>query len=138
MAEKRSAKLKRLVDVQRHLEKLAEYELAETTARQTELAETMDRTMNAMVSLEEHHRVFARNYAANLSRLEVRNQQLKIAQQLQEQKILKEKTKGDRLDERRAEAAMDEDREVQDEAVYNLVELALLRLTSASAKLNHE
>ncbi|MDE1159692.1 MAG: hypothetical protein PW791_15740 [Neorhizobium sp.] len=138
MAEKRSAKLKRLVDVQRHLEKLAEYELADTTARQAELAETMERTMSAMVSLDEHHRVFARNYAANLSKLEVRNQQLKIAQQLQEQKILKEKTKGDRLDDRRAEAAQDEDREAQDEAVYNLVELALLRLTSASAKLNQE
>ncbi len=47
-SDKRSEKLKRLVTVQRHMEKMAEVELADTTRTRSEVAQSMDSVLEAM------------------------------------------------------------------------------------------
>ena len=61
MAQSRSEKLKRLVTVQRHLEKMAEIDLANTTRQRQEAAETMDAVADAINSLNPVHRSFSRH-----------------------------------------------------------------------------
>jgi hypothetical protein len=135
-ADKRSQKLKRLVVVQRHLEKLAEYDLADATRQRAEIAESLASTRDAITSFEEVHRPFARNYAERLQRLNNKDLQLQQIQRAQELKVLKERTKGDRLQERMQDAAMLEDRKAEDDAVYDLIDLTMMLATPASSKLD--
>jgi hypothetical protein len=53
-------------------------------------------------------------------------------QQLQEMRVIRERVKGDRLDDRRREARDHEDREAADEAIYDLVDIRYA--TPASSK----
>lgn len=131
----KSEKLRRLVGVQRQLEKLAEFELSVSVARQAEVAASIDLTINAISSIDPLHKQFSKNYSDRLTRLFTRSQQLAAQQTMQEAKVLKEKTKGDRLDERRKEAGLLEERLLEDERMYDLLDLGLLMATPASSKL---
>lgn len=133
--DKKSDKLKRLVTVQRHLEKLAETELAATVRQRQEVGVSMNAVMDAITSLSDLHRPFARNYAERFSRLMVRDQQLTNLQRTHESQILKERTKGDRLEERMEEARGLEERAAEDDAVYDLLDLTMANATPASSKL---
>src|SRR5690554_2792537 len=118
--ENRSKKLKRLVAVQRHLEQMAEQDLAVTAKHRQEVAQSMDVVIEAMGSMDPVHRQFSQNYAERYGRLTVKEGQLRSIQQIQEGKVLKERTKADRLEEHMREARALEDRQTSDQAIYDL------------------
>lgn len=122
----RSKKLQRLVALQRHMEKMAEGELAETTRQRSEVGEQMDMVIGAIGSMVPVHMQFSKGYSERFSRLMVRDKQLSGVQQVQEAKILRERTKGDRLEEQVREARGLEDREKEDNAVFDLLEVILM------------
>lgn len=132
--DKKSDKLKRLVAVQRHLEKLSEMELASTVRQRQELGVSMNAVMDAITSLSDLHRPFARNYAERFSRLMFRDQQLTNLQRTHEAQMLKERTKGDRLEDRMEEAKGQEERVRDDDALYDLLDLTFANATPASSK----
>ncbi|APG83482.1 hypothetical protein [Sinorhizobium americanum] len=130
----RSDKLKRLVDVQRHLERMAESELAETARQRGVLAETIDVVVDAMGSAHPMHRVFSGHYASQLGRLMQKDQMLLGIQQVHEARMLKERAKGDRLEESMKEARMAEDREADDNQVLDLIDQHVAGYAPASGK----
>lgn len=130
---KPSDKLKRLVKVQRHMERMAESDLALTAQRREENVASMDRVMSAIGSLEPVHRLFAQNYADRFDRLSNADKQLVSLQHGQEVKMMRERAKGDRLEERMKEARVHEDREADDNAIYDLLDMVVA--TTASSKL---
>ena len=129
-ADTRSKKLKRLVNVQRHLEKMAEGELAATNQQRQEVAESMDKVIDAIGSMAPVHRQFSKTYAERFGRLMVKDKQLSGVQQVLEARVLRERTKGDRLEEQMKEARGLEDRERDDSAIYDLLELTLAAETA--------
>ncbi|KGD86268.1 hypothetical protein [Neorhizobium petrolearium] len=122
---KRSDKLKRLVAVQRHMEKMAEHELAATTRHRAEVNQSMEDVIGAIGSMEPIHRQFSQHYAERFGRLTMKERQLAGIQQLQEMKVLKERTKADRLEENMKEARDHEDREAADDTISELIEITL-------------
>ncbi len=132
--QKKSQKLMRLVAVQRHLEKMAESDLAATARQRQEVTESMTSVMEAIGSLDPVHRLFAQNYADRFTRLSTTERQLAGMQQLHEMRVMRERAKGDKLDEHRLEAREDEDRAAADEAILDLVDMRYA--TPASSKLH--
>lgn len=132
----RSEKLKRLVTVQRHLERMAESELAETARSRKEVAETMDVVVDAMGSASDLHRAFSSIYANKLGRLHQHDQMLSGMQQVQEMRVVKERTKADRLEESMQDAREIEDRQEADEAIHDVLDLRLAADAPASGKLD--
>ena len=122
MAQNRSDKLKRLVTVQRHLEKMAEIDLANTTRQRQEVNETMEVVVEAINSLEPVHRSFSHHYSGQYSRLQQQEQMLANVQQMHEMRVVRERTKGDRMEERMKEARSAEEREAADDAIYDLID----------------
>lgn len=135
MAEKnRSEKLKRLVAVQRHLERMAESELADTTRQRSEVTESMERVMVAIGSIDPVHMAFSIHYAERYGRLMIRDQQLESIQTLIQMKVQQERTKGDRLEEHMKDAREQETREADDNAVYDIIDQRFAGATPASSK----
>ncbi|GMB82956.1 hypothetical protein NN6n1_37390 [Shinella zoogloeoides] len=122
MAQNRSDKLKRLVTVQRHLEKMAEIDLAGTTRQRQEVAETMTVVVDAINSLDPVHRSFSRHYSGQYSRLQQQEQMLANVQEMHEMRVVRERTKGDRMEDRMKEAREAEDRAAADDAIYDLID----------------
>ncbi|WP_026613195.1 hypothetical protein [Ensifer aridi] len=118
----RSEKLKRLVAVQRHLERMAESELVETTRQRAALAETIDAVVDAMGSAHPMHRMFSGHYASQLGRLVQKDQMLLGIQQVHESRMLKERAKGDRLEESMKDARVSEEREAADNSILDLID----------------
>jgi hypothetical protein len=131
--QKKSDKLKRLVAVQRHMERMAESDLGITAQRIEENARSMDTVMDAIGSLDPLHRLFAQNYADRFDRLSNTDKQLHGLQQVQEMKLMRERAKGDRLEENMKDARDHEERERDDDAIYDLIDLKFA--TPASSKL---
>lgn len=131
--QKKSDKLKRLVAVQRHMERMAESDLGITAQRIEENARSMETVMEAIGSLDPLHRLFAQNYADRFDRLSNTDRQLHGLQQVQEMKLMRERAKGDRLEENMKDARDDEERERDDDAIYDLIDLQFA--TPASSKL---
>jgi hypothetical protein len=135
MAEQnRSQKLKRLVAVQRHLEQMAEQELAEATRQRTEVGNSIDQVVGAIGSVEIVHMAFSQQYAWRLGRLTQRDQQLEAMQKMIETNVLKERTKANRLEEHMLEARADELRESDDNAVYDIIDQRFAAVAPASSK----
>lgn len=135
MAEKnRSEKLKRLVAVQRHLERMAENELADTTRQRLEVTESMERVMVAIGSVDPVHMAFSIHYAERYGRLMVRDQQLESIQTLIQMKVQQERTKADRLEDHMKDALELETREADDNAVYDIIDQRFAGTTPASSK----
>ena len=122
MAQNRSDKLKRLVTVQRHLEKMAEIDLANTTRQRQEAAETMEAVADAINSLNPVHRSFSRHYSGQYNKLQQQDQMLANVQQMHEMRVVRERTKGDRMEDRMKEARDAEDRVAADDAIYDLID----------------
>ncbi|EYR80398.1 MULTISPECIES: hypothetical protein [unclassified Shinella] len=122
MAQNRSDKLKRLVSVQRHLEKMAEIDLANTTRQREEVSETMEVVAGAINSLDPIHRGFSRHYSGQYSKLQQQDQMLANVQQMHEMRVVRERTKGDRMEEHRKEARSAEEREAADNSIYDLID----------------
>lgn len=126
MAEQsRSAKLARLVKVQRHLEHMAENELAATTRARAEVADDLQAVVEAIGSVNSVHQLFASIYSGQISRLTAKDQHLQNVQQVQEQRILREKAKADRLAERAGDAREAEDNEAQEMTIQELLDIHL-------------
>lgn len=119
----KSKKLKRLVTVQRQIEKMAENELSAAIAERTQVAENMNRTAGFMTSLEPLHRPFSRFYIEQFSRLAARDQRLSLIQQAQETRVAKERAKGDKLEEKMKDAVEAEKRAADDNGVYDLLDM---------------
>ncbi len=130
---RKSEKLARLVSVQRHMERMAESDLSNTARQRDEVSASMRTVMDAIGSLDPVHRLFAQNYAERFDRLANMEKQLAGIQQAQEVKVVRERVKGDRLEENRRDARLDEDREADDNAIYDLVDMRYA--TPASSKL---
>ncbi|MCO6176533.1 hypothetical protein [Ciceribacter sp. RN22] len=130
---RKSEKLARLVSVQRHMERMAESDLSNTARQRDEVVASMHTVMDAIGSLDPVHRLFAQNYAERFDRLANMEKQLAGIQQAQEAKVVRERVKGDRLEENRRDARLDEDREADDNAIYDLVDMRYA--TPASSKL---
>lgn len=122
MAQNRSDKLKRLVSVQRHLEKMAEIDLANTTRQREDVSETMEIVAGAINSLDPIHRSFSRHYSGQYSKLQQQDQMLANVQQMHEMRVVRERTKGDRMEEHRKEARNAEEREAADNSIYDLID----------------
>ena len=122
MAQNRSDKLKRLVNVQRHLEKIAEMDLANTTRQRQEVAETMDVVIDAINSLDPVHRSFSNHYSRQYNRLQQQEQMLSNVQEMHEMRVVRERTKGDRMEDRMKEARDAEERAAADDAIYDLID----------------
>lgn len=121
----RSKKLKRLVNLQRHLEKMAENELAATGRQIVEVNQSKERVIEAIGSVAPIHIQFSHNYAGRFGKLMVREKQLTDIQKAQEVRVIKERTKGDRLEDQMKDAREAEDREKDDNAIYDLLEITL-------------
>jgi hypothetical protein len=132
--QKKSDKLKRLVAVQRHMERMAESDLGITAQRIEENARSMETVMEAIGSLDPLHRLFAQNYADRFDRLSNTDKQLHGLQQVQEMKLMRERAKGDRLEENMKDARDHEERERDDDAIYDLIDIKFA--TPASSKLH--
>lgn len=121
----RSKKLKRLVAVQRHLEHMAEHELAATTQQRQEVSHSMERVIDAIGSMDPVHRLFAQHYSERFGKLAALDQHLSGVQQVHERQVRKERAKADRLEDGMRDARMQEDREADDNAIYDLLEQLL-------------
>lgn len=122
MVQSRSDKLKRLVIVQRHLEKIAEIDLASTTRQRQETSETMDVVVEAINSLDPVHRSFSHHYSNQYTKLQQQEQMLANVQQMHEMRVVRERTKGDRMEGRMKEARNAEEREAADDSIYDLID----------------
>ncbi|MBB2752791.1 UNVERIFIED_ORG: hypothetical protein GGI57_003494 [Rhizobium aethiopicum] len=136
MAEKnRSQKLKRLLSVQRHIERMAENDLAETSRQRVEVNAAMDDVIVALGSMDPVHHAFSQNYADRFGRLSIKDQQLTGMQQVHEMRLARERAKGDRFEEGMKEALEAERREADDNAVYDVIDQQFA--TPASSKLQN-
>jgi hypothetical protein len=133
MEKKRSQKLKRLLSVQRHIERMAENDLAETSRQRVEVNAAMDDVILALGSMDPVHHAFSQNYADRFGRLTIKDQQLTGMQQIHEMRLTRERAKGDRLEEGMQEALEAERREADDNAVYDVIDQQFA--TPASSKL---
>jgi hypothetical protein len=129
----RSQKLKRLVAVQRHLEQMAEYDLAETSRQRAEVSEQIDNVVSALGSMDPVHHAFSQSYADRFGRLTIKDKQLTGMQQIHEMRVTQERAKGDRLEEGMREALQAERREADDNAIYDVIDQRFA--TPASSKL---
>jgi hypothetical protein len=134
MADKtRSQKLKRLVAVQRHLEQMAEYDLAETSRQRVEVSEQMDSVIQALGSMDPVHHAFSQGYADRFNRLGIKDKQLTGMQEVHQMRVQQERAKGDRLEDGMQEALDAERREADDNAIYDIIDQKFG--TPASSKL---
>ncbi|MGO6682225.1 hypothetical protein [Rhizobium leguminosarum] len=131
--KKRSQKLKRLLSVQRHIERVAENDLAETSRQRVEVNVAMDDVILALGSMDPVHHAFSQNYADRFGRLTIKDQQLTGMQQIHEMRLTRERAKGDRLEDGMKEALEVERREADDNAVYDVIDQQFA--TPASSKL---
>ncbi|MBB3162122.1 hypothetical protein HFO55_18580 [Rhizobium leguminosarum] len=131
--KKRSQKLKRLLSVQRHIERMAENDLAETSRQRVEVNVAMDDVILALGSMDPVHHAFSQNYADRFGRLSIKDQQLTGMQQIHEMRLARERAKGDRFEEGMKEALEAERREADDNAVYDVIDQQFA--TPASSKL---
>ncbi|GGD99603.1 hypothetical protein [Rhizobium anhuiense] len=134
MTEKtRSQKLKRLLSVQRHIERVAENDLAETSRQRVEVNAAMDDVILALGSMDPVHHAFSQSYADRFGRLTIKDKQLTGMQEVHEMRLARERAKGDRFEEGMKEALEAERREADDNAVYDIIDQQFA--TPASSKL---
>lgn len=120
--QSRSDKLERLVKVQRHLEHMAEVELANTARARQEVQESLGAVVDAIGSLAPVHQIFAGLYSSQISRLTAKDQQLETMQHIHENKMMRERAKGDRLEDNMKEAREQENREAEDLGIYDILD----------------
>ncbi len=119
----KSKKLSRLVKVQGHIQQMAENELAITTRERNELSEKIETLSGYLNSLDPLHQQMLKHYAVRHDRLKSRDVRLEAIEKAQEQQVLKETKKGERLEEKRDAARQDEQREREDNSIYELIDL---------------
>jgi hypothetical protein len=101
---------------------MAEADLANTARARQEVQENLDAVVDAIGSLSPVHQIFAGLYSGQISRLTAKDQHLETLQRIHENKMMREKAKGDRLEENMKDARLSEDREADDDAVYDVLD----------------
>ncbi len=119
----RAKSLQKLTGLQLQLLNLAQAELAQTHRQRDLLNEQIAKLMEAMNGMSTPHRLFPHLYARQLDNLRGREQVLIGQSALQEQKILTERTKSDRMAQRLGEARKQVARQVEEEELMDLIEL---------------
>ncbi len=132
MAEGRAEKLRRLVRVQRQLERVAENELAVILRERAIVDDTRSALVDALGSFSPLHTAMAQHYSKRFSGLETRDRRLTGMQAMQERRILTEKTKADRLQDQYADAAEAEGRDAEDDGLLDLIDMVMASKTGSS------
>ena len=78
MAEKKSARIQRLVNIQRQKEKMAESELADILSLQQHNQDSMDSVITALGTFDPIHMVLSGHYSRRLSKLDSKQKQLSV------------------------------------------------------------
>lgn len=125
MAEDRADKLKRLVRVQRQIERVAEIELAVILRERAIVDDTRTALVDALGSLSPLHQSMATHYTKRFSGLETRDRRLTGMQAMQEKRVLTEKTKADRLKDQARDAATAEERQAEDDGLLDLLDMVM-------------
>ncbi len=133
---KDSRKLKRLLDVQRHLESMAEVELARLSEERAEIEEKIESAIDAIGSMEPVHVGLKAQYAQQFTRLSVQEKLVQARQEVQEKMVMREKAKADRLESNFRGLLSSEEREHADNEILDLVEITLATGSQASSKLD--
>ena len=120
--EKRARNLRRLAALQNQLHKLAETDLAETNRQRIVLADQIAHLVEVMGGLSQVHRLFPELYARQLDRLKSRERTLTAQAQIQEQKVLHERTKQERIGDHLAAASAEAERMREDEGLLDLLD----------------
>ena len=132
MADGRADKLKRLVRVQRQLERVAEMELGIILRERAIVEDTRSAIVEAIGSLSPLHQAMSPHYSKRFSGIENRDRRLTGMQAMQEKRILMEKTKADRLTDQAREASLIEEREAEDDGLLDLLDSALAGKSGSS------
>ena len=82
----------------------------------------MDAVVDAINSLNPVHRTFSRHYSGHYNKLQQQDQMLSNVQQMHEMRVVRERTKGDRMEDRMKEAREAEDRVAADDSIYDLID----------------
>lgn len=135
--ESRHEKLRRLAAVQRQLEHLAEIELAGLNRQRAFVEERIDSLIEALASPNPVHTGFSRLYGGQIGLYKARDQVLSGRVRLQETRLLTERTRTERLEERSRLEAQAEARAREDDAVLDILDCLGALSTQASRKLHH-
>ncbi|TPW26910.1 hypothetical protein [Pararhizobium mangrovi] len=115
-------KLKRLAAVQRQIETMAELELADANREIARVERQIEDTLEAIGSMRGPHPLFSKDYARRAMALGAQRTRLQGLARVKEKNALAERARGDRLDERHAEARAHETRAGEEEDLYDLLD----------------
>jgi hypothetical protein len=119
----RASRLKRLAQLQRKVESIARMELGELSRERAAVAERMTALVEALASPDPIHSGFSKLYGGQLGRLKLFDQQLSGRIRIQEGRVSSERSKADRLDDGARRANELQQREAQDNAVYDILDM---------------
>ncbi|MEW7007046.1 hypothetical protein [Lentilitoribacter sp. EG35] len=122
MAEKKSKRLLRLVEIQRQKEKIVENDLALVLAEQRYTEDGVTSIIGALGDFTPVNMVMAGHYAKRLSSLETKKEKLNKHRGLLEKNKLTESVKADRISEKVIVAQSDEAREQEEEDLQDLID----------------
>lgn len=132
MARRNSDRIKRLIKIQRQKEKIAETDLAFILGRQRQNEDSVASVLDALGAINPLHSTFANHYTKRLSSLEIMQKKLQMHRTAQEKKMLTERVKADRLEDKLKSANLDEERGDQEEDMQDLLDLLGHRGKSSS------
>lgn len=122
MAEKKSKRLLRLVEIQRQKEKIADSDLALVLAEQRYTDDGVTSVVDALGNFTPVSMVMANHYVKRLSSLEVKKRKLDKHRDILERNKLTESVKADRISERVVQAQAGEAREQEEEDLQDLID----------------
>ncbi len=122
MARKRSQALGRIVEVQRRMAQLREADLARTNRERDIVIASIEETVAAMESMSGTQLAFSQIHARRITAQTTKEQRLKGLARVQERQLRSERAKGDRLEDAMNSARAAEERESDDEELYDLLD----------------
>lgn len=131
MAEKKSKRLLRLVEIQRQKEKIVDSDLALVLAEQRYTDDGVTSIISALGDFTPVNMVMAGHYAKRLSSLEIKKEKLGKHRDILEKNKLTESVKADRIFEKVIVAQSDEAREQEEEDLQDLMDGLVSRKKSS-------
>lgn len=122
MAEKKSKRLLRLVQIQRQKEKIVENDLALVLAEQRYTDDGVTSVVEALGDFTPVNMVMAGHYSKRLSSLETKKVKLDKHRNILERNKLTESIKADRISEKVIAAQSDEARDQEEEDLQDLID----------------
>lgn len=119
---KRIVGLRRLVALQRQLQRLAEADLAQANREREEVCSAIENLVEAMSGMSATHRLFPHLYARQLSTLKARDQMLAGQIDLHRARLNTERTRGDRVDHKLDQVNQDNERHFDEEALFDMLD----------------